>query len=40
MRRIVSLTIFALFFCFGGVPAVAQTERADSAAVFRQLLDM
>lgn len=44
MRRIVSLTIFALFFCCGGAPAAAQSpavggRRADSASVFRQLLD-
>ncbi|HYH85737.1 MAG TPA: HEAT repeat domain-containing protein [Pyrinomonadaceae bacterium] len=39
MRRIVSLTIFALCLCCFGTPAAAQSKRADSAAVFRQLLD-
>jgi hypothetical protein len=40
MRRIVSLTIFALLFCCCCMHAAAQGKRAASSEVFRQLLDM
>jgi hypothetical protein len=39
MRRIVSLTIFAICLYCCCAHAAAQHQRADSAAVFRQLLD-